>query len=56
MLPHGLNDTQFAICHGDRLTNDWDLLRETNPAKKPTFAAVVANPPFSYGRGQQRDP
>ena len=30
------------------LTNDWDMLRETNPAKKPYFDAVVANPPFSY--------
>ena len=30
------------------MTNDWDLLRETNPAKKPHFDAVVANPPFSY--------
>jgi type I restriction enzyme M protein len=33
---------------GDTLTNDWDMLRETNPAKKPYFDAVVANPPFSY--------
>ncbi len=24
------------------------MLRETNPAKKPAFDAVVANPPFSY--------
>src|SRR5258708_9315249 len=24
------------------------MLRETNPAKKPHFDAVVANPPFSY--------
>jgi type I restriction enzyme M protein len=24
------------------------MLRETNPAKKPRFDAVVANPPFSY--------
>jgi type I restriction enzyme M protein len=30
------------------LKNDWDWLRETNPAKKPQFDAVVANPPFSY--------
>jgi hypothetical protein len=29
-------------------TNDWDFLRETNPAKMPRFDAVVANPPFSY--------
>src|SRR5678815_700632 len=30
------------------LTNDWEMLRETNPAKKPHFDSVVANPPFSY--------
>ena len=48
MLLHGVKDTEFEIYHGDTLTNDWDFLRETNPAKKPTFDAVVANPPFSY--------
>lgn len=32
----------------DTLTNDWDILRELNPAKKPSFDAIVANPPFSY--------
>jgi type I restriction enzyme M protein len=48
MLLHGVKDTEFAIYHGDTLTNDWDMLREPNPAKKPTFDAVVANPPFSY--------
>lgn len=48
MLLHGVKDTEFDIYHGDTLTNDWDLLRETNPAKKPSFDAVVANPPFSY--------
>lgn len=48
MLLHGLKDTEFEIYHGDTLTNDWDFLRETNPAKKPRFDAVVANPPFSY--------
>ncbi len=48
MLLHGVKDTEFEIYHGDTLTNDWDLLRETNPAKKPQFDAVVANPPFSY--------
>src|SRR3954451_1872922 len=47
MLLHGVKDSEFEIYHGDTLTNDWDLLRETNPAKKPTFDAVVANPPFS---------
>jgi type I restriction enzyme M protein len=48
MLLHGVKDTEFDIYHGDTLTNDWDMLRETNPAKKPKFDAVVANPPFSY--------
>jgi len=48
MLLHGVKDSEFDIYHGDTLTNDWDMLRETNPAKKPKFDAVVANPPFSY--------
>ena len=47
MLLHGVKDSEFEIYHGDTLTNDWDMLRETNPAKKPHFDAVVANPPFS---------
>ncbi|MDZ7643338.1 MAG: N-6 DNA methylase [Woeseiaceae bacterium] len=54
MLLHGVKDTEFEIYHGDTLKNDWDWLRETNPAKKPKFDAVVANPPFSY-RWQPRD-
>ncbi len=48
MLLHGVKDTEFEIYHGDTLTNDWEILRELNPAKKPYFDAVVANPPFSY--------
>jgi type I restriction enzyme M protein len=48
MLLHGVKDTEFDIYHGDTLTNDWDILREMNPAKKPSFDAIVANPPFSY--------
>ncbi|CAI07588.1 Type I site-specific deoxyribonuclease,methylase subunit [Aromatoleum aromaticum EbN1] len=48
MLLHGVKDTEFEIYHGDTLANTWDSLRETNPAKKPQFDAVVANPPFSY--------
>ncbi|HTB85523.1 MAG TPA: type I restriction-modification system subunit M [Candidatus Sulfotelmatobacter sp.] len=48
MLLHGVKDTEFEIFHGDTLTNDWDILRELNPAKKPEFDAIVANPPFSY--------
>jgi type I restriction enzyme M protein len=48
MLLHGVKDTEFDIFHGDTLTNEWDILREQNPAKKPSFDAVVANPPFSY--------
>ncbi len=48
MLLHGVKDSEFQIFLGDTLTNDWDFLRESNPAKKPKFDAVVANPPFSY--------
>ena len=48
MLLHGVKDTEFEIYHADTLTNDWDILRELNPAKKPSFDAIVANPPFSY--------
>ncbi len=48
MLLHGVKDTEFEIYHGDTLTNDWDILRELNPARKPAFDAIVANPPFSY--------
>lgn len=48
MLLHGVKDSEFEIYHGDTLTNDWDMLREANPAKVPKFDAVVANPPFSY--------
>lgn len=48
MLLHGVKDTEFDIYHGDTLRNDWDILRELNPARKPSFDAIVANPPFSY--------
>ncbi len=48
MLLHGVKDSEFEIYHGDTLTNDWEMLRELNPAKKPYFDAIVANPPFSY--------
>ncbi|CAI8776018.1 type I restriction enzyme M protein [Methylococcus capsulatus] len=48
MLLHGVKDSEFEIYHGDTLLNEWDWLRETNPAKSPKFDAVVANPPFSY--------
>lgn len=48
MLLHGVKDSEFDIFHGDTLLNEWDDLRETNPAKMPRFDAVVANPPFSY--------
>ncbi|MDD4202433.1 MAG: type I restriction-modification system subunit M [Candidatus Omnitrophica bacterium] len=48
MLLHGVKDSEFEIYHGDSLSNDWNILREMNPAKKLEFSAVVANPPFSY--------
>jgi type I restriction enzyme M protein len=48
MLLHGVKDSEFEIFHGDSLLNEWDSLKEANPAKKLHFDAVVANPPFSY--------
>jgi type I restriction enzyme M protein len=48
MLLHGVKDSEFEIFHGDTLLNEWEMLKEANPAKKPSFDAVVANPPFSY--------
>ena len=48
MLLHGVKDSEFEIYHGDTLGNDWDMLREANPARMRRFDAVVANPPFSY--------
>lgn len=48
MLLHGVKDTEFEIFHGDTLLNEWEMMREQNPAKKPSFDAIVANPPFSY--------
>ncbi len=48
MLLHGVKDTEFEIFHGDTLLNEWDMMREQNPARKPGFDAIVANPPFSY--------
>lgn len=47
MLLHGVKDNEFEIFHGDTLSNEWDILRESNPAKRPAFDAIVANPPFS---------
>ena len=35
MLLHGVKDTEFEIHHGDTLTNDWEMLREPNPARSP---------------------
>ena len=54
MLLHGVKDSEFRIHHGDSLLNDWDVLKEMNPAKKLECDAIVANPPFSY-RWQPND-
>ena len=48
MLLHGVKDSEFEIYHGDTLLNEWEMLQEANPAKKPYFDAIVANLPFSY--------
>lgn len=57
MLLHGVKDAEFEIYHGDTLDNEWDIFRDLNPAKKPTFDAVVANPPFSlrWTPGEETD-
>jgi len=47
MLLHGLHDSEFELFHGDTLTNDWSMLKDSNPVKPIEFDAVVANPPFS---------
>jgi type I restriction enzyme M protein len=60
MLLHGVKDAEFEIYHGDTLENEWDAFRDENPARKPTFDAVVANPPFSLrwdpGEETAKDP
>jgi type I restriction enzyme M protein len=43
-----VKDTEFEIFHDDTLANDWDILQELNPAKKRSFDAIVANPPWSW--------
>jgi type I restriction-modification system DNA methylase subunit len=54
MLLHGVKDTEFEIFHGDTLLNEWDIMREQNPAKKPSFDAIVANPPLQPALGTHR--
>jgi type I restriction-modification system DNA methylase subunit len=51
-----VKDNEFNISHGDSLTNEWDILRETNPAKKMHFDAIVANPPFSLRWNPTEEP
>lgn len=41
VLLHGVKETKFDIFHGDTLLNEWDMMREHNPAKKPSFDASV---------------
>ena len=54
MLLHGVKDTEFEIFHGDTLTNEWDMLRELNPAKKPSFATRRRQQGASACRGRGR--
>ena len=48
MLIHGMKAIEFDLYHGDTLTNEWKMLRDMFPTKKPLFDAIVANPPFGY--------
>ena len=34
---------KFDIFHGDTLLNEWDMMREANPAKKPSFDALAVS-------------
>ena len=34
MLLHGVKDSEFEIFHGDTPLNEWDMMRDANPAKK----------------------
>jgi type I restriction enzyme M protein len=38
MLLHGVKDSEFEIFHGDTLINEWDTMREANPAKLSWFS------------------
>ena len=44
MVLHGVKDTEFDIFHVDTLLNEWDMMREPNPAKKPSFDTVIGLP------------
>ncbi len=55
MLLHGVKDSEFEIFHGDTLLNEWDILREQNPAKKPQFDAVVANASEHFVKGERQN-
>ena len=45
MLLHGVKDSEFEIFHGDTLLNEWDMMRDANPAKKPRSRSL----PFFFG-------
>jgi hypothetical protein len=42
MLLHGVKDSEFDIFHCDIQLNEWDMMREPNPAKKPGLAPKFA--------------
>ena len=52
MLLHGVKDTEFDIFHGDTLLNEWDMMREPNPAKKPSFDA---SGPENFDKGKRQN-
>ena len=56
MLLHGVKDTEFEIFHGDTLTNEWDMLRELNPAKKPQLRRHRRQPALQLPLGAHRRP
>jgi len=53
MLLHGVKDSEFAIHHGDTLTNDWDLVLKK--CKKPDDVLFInAALHFEKGKRQNR--
>jgi type I restriction enzyme M protein len=44
----GVKDNEFNISHGDSLTNEWGILRETNPAKAHLhFFCIFLKPKYT---------
>ena len=54
MLLHGVKDSEFEIYHGDTLTNDWDMLRETEPGEEADVRRGGRQPAVQLPLGPER--